>query len=151
MSYRDILILRLMEEESVCKEMYKCPAGKNTIGCGHNCDANSLPPDMQRFLDRNGYTTDAMIDSLLEKDISCTEAEARKVFTGFDTFTVNRQAAIVDLNFNMGITTFSNYLHTIEAVRQGDWNTATKQLQKSKWYTQVGARGPRVVSLISTG
>jgi len=151
MNYRDILKPRLREEESVRRKMYICPAGRNTIGCGHNCDANPLPPDMQIFLDRNGYITDAMIETLLDMDIGHAEADARKLFPGFDACTVNRQAAIVDLVFNLGLTRFSRFVRTIDAIRQEDWVTAAAQLRQSKWYTQVGTRGPRVVSLILTG
>lgn len=151
MSYRDILKPRLKEEESVRNKMYPCPAGKNTIGCGHNCDAVPLPPDMQRFLDRSGYITDAMIDTLLEMDIDCAEAGARKLFPGFDACTAGRQAAIVDLVFNMGLAKFSRFTRTIEAIRQGEWDRAASELCKSKWYSQVGTRGPKVVKLILEG
>jgi lysozyme len=151
MNYRDVLKPRLRQEEGVRNRMYKCPAGRDTIGCGHNCDANPLPPDMQIFLDKNGYITDAMVDTLLEQDIDRAEAGARKLFSGFDLYTVNRQAGIVDLLFNLGLTRFSRFVRTIDAIRQNDWVTAAAQLRKSKWYTQVRTRGPRVVNLILEG
>ena len=151
MNYRDVLKPRLREEEGVRNRMYKCPAGRDTIGCGHNCDANPLPPDMQIFLDKNGYITDAMVDTLLEQDIDRAEAGARNLFSGFDLYTVNRQAGIVDLLFNLGLTRFSRFVRTIDAIRQNDWVTAAAQLRKSKWYTQVRTRGPRVVNLILEG
>lgn len=147
-SYRDVLKPRLRQEEGVRKRMYKCPSGRNTIGCGHNCDASPLPPDMQLFLERNGHITDAMIDTLLERDIDRAEADARQLFPGFDLYTVNRQAGIVDLLFNLGLTRFSRFVRTIDAIRQNDWATAAEQLRKSKWYTQVGLRGPGIVNLI---
>ena len=150
-NYRDVLKPRLRQEEGVRSRMYKCPAGRNTIGCGHNCDASPLPPDMQLFLEKNGHITDAMIDTLLERDIDRAEADARKLFPGFDLFTVNRQAGIVDLLFNLGFTRFSRFVRTIDAIRQNDWATAAAQLRKSKWYTQVGLRGPGVVNLILAG
>jgi lysozyme len=151
MSYRDVLKPRLKEEEAVCNKMYPCPAGKNTIGCGHNCDAIPLPPDMQNFLDKNGYITNAMIDALLEMDIDRAEADARKLFPEFDDLTKNRQAAIVDLIFNMGLGTFSKFKKTIGAIRQHNWDAAAANLQKSKWYAQVKSRGPKVVGLILEG
>jgi lysozyme len=151
MNYRDVLKPRLREEEGVRNRMYKCPAGRDTIGCGHNCGANPLPPDMQIFLDKNGYITDAMVDTLLEQDIDRAEAGARNLFSGFDLYTVNRQAGIVDLLFNLGLTRFSRFVRTIDAIRQNDWVTAAAQLRKSKWYTQVRTRGPRVVNLILEG
>lgn len=128
--------------------MYKCPAGKNTIGCGHNCDANPLPSKMQSFLDKNGYITNESIDELLEMDIKSAETDARKLFAKFDTYPVNRQAAIVDLLFNMGMTTFSKFVHAIDAIRHGDWKMAAMELQNSDWYKKVGKRGPKIVQLI---
>jgi lysozyme len=151
MSYRDILKARLKEEEKVVNEIYKCAAKKNTIGCGHNCDANPLPLDMQSFLESNGHITDEMIDTLLDHDIDIAEAGARKLFPEFDELTKNRQAAIVDLIFNMGLGTFSKFTRTIGAIRQHNWDAAAANLQKSKWYAQVKSRGPKVVNLIISG
>ena len=151
MSYRDILKSRLREEEGVCNRMYPCPAGRNTIGCGHNCDANPLPLDMQSFLAENGCITDEMIDALLDTDIDNAETGARRLFAQFDEYTVNRQVAIVDLLFNMGLGTFSKFTKTIWAIRQRDWDAAAAHLQDSKWYIQVGSRGPKVVNLFLSG
>jgi lysozyme len=151
MSYRDVLKPRLKEEEKVCNKIYKCSAKKNTIGCGHNCDANPLPLDMQYFLESNGHITDEMIDTLLDHDIDIAEAGARKLFPEFDDLTKNRQAAIVDLIFNMGLGTFSKFTKTIWAIRQRDWVVAAANLQNSKWYTQVRSRGPKVVELLRSG
>jgi lysozyme len=147
MSYRDVLKPRLKEEEKVCNKIYKCSAKKNTIGCGHNCDASPLPLDMQNFLESNGHITDEMIDTLLDHDIDIAEAGARKLFPEFDELAKNRQAALVDLIFNMGLGTFSKFKMTIGAIRQHNWDAAAANLQKSKWYTQVGSRGPKVVKL----
>jgi lysozyme len=151
MSYRDVLKPRLKEEEKVVNKIYKCTAKRNTIGCGHNCDASPLPLDMQNFLEANGYITDEMIETLLDKDIDKADADARKLFPEFDELTENRQAAIVDLLFNMGLGTFSKFTKTIGAIRQRNWDAAAVNLQKSKWYAQVKSRGPKVVNLIISG
>jgi hypothetical protein len=53
----------------------KMPVGSSTT-------VMQIPyPDMLSFLDRNGYITDAGIDIFLEKDINCSEANARILFT----------------------------------------------------------------------
>lgn len=103
MKYREILRALLKSEEGVRQELYKCPAGKNTIGCGHNCDAIPLPDKIQSFLNEHGYITDERIDALLDLDIDRAEADARRLFPGFDAYSANRQVAIVDLVLTSGL------------------------------------------------
>jgi len=35
------------------------------------------------------------------------------------------------------------------AAEKGDWKTAAKELQNSKWYNQVGNRGKTIVNMIA--
>jgi GH24 family phage-related lysozyme (muramidase) len=61
-----------------------------------------------------------------------------------------RQAALLSLAFNLGnrLEQFKNFLM---AVRVQQWEVAAAHLQNSKWFGQVGHRGPRLVSMIHTG
>jgi hypothetical protein len=103
MKYRERLRAQLKNEEGVRQELYKCPAGKNTIGRGHNCDAIPLPDKIQSFLDERGYITDEMIVALLDLDIDRAEADAGRLFPGFDAYSANRRVALVDLFLTSGL------------------------------------------------
>lgn len=151
MSYRELLKEMLIDEEGLRYEPYRCPAGKLTIGVGHNMDANPLPKGMQDELRQNGKLSLQSILQLLEKDIDYAELDARKLFDGFNDFSVNRKAAVVDLLFNMGLGTFRKFVTTIASIRHGNWDAAAAGLTNSKWFKQVGHRGPKIVALIKNG
>jgi lysozyme len=148
MSYRDILLKNLIQEEALRTKMYKCPEGFNTIGAGHNCDANPLKEPFATYLKENGELTVDMVKLILGEDIEDAETDARKLFPDFNHYAENRQVAIVDLVFNMGLSRFSKFVRTIQAIRSQQWDLAAKGLRESKWFRQVGDRGPKIINLI---
>ena len=148
MSYREVLKEHLIDEEGLRYSMYKCPAGKNTIGVGHNCDANPLPRSMQEYLDTNGKLTLQMILELLEKDIDKSEQGARQLFDGFNDFTENQKVSIVDLVFILGRTGLSKFITFGQAVRSGNWYAAAQSIRNSKMYRQIGNRGEKIAKLL---
>lgn len=141
----------LTKHEGKFDTMYKCPAGKNTIGVGHNVDANGLPDDIQTFLDENGYITEEMIDSLLVTDISIAANDCRDLYPDFNDFSDNRQMALVDFLFNVGCSTASTFKNTNRAINDGRWDDAADNFTKSLWYKQVKNRAVEVVSMIREG
>jgi GH24 family phage-related lysozyme (muramidase) len=62
-----------------------------------------------------------------------------------------RAAAVKDLLFNLGYGKFIQFHATIRALRMKDYRQAAHQLEQSRWYKQVGRRGPRICKLIETG
>jgi lysozyme len=150
-SYRNILIDRLIWEEGLKYEPYHCPAGKLTIGIGHNLEANPLPKGMQKELDENGKLSLPSIMQLVNKDIDYAEQDARGLFESFNDFSQNRKVAIVDLVFNLGVAGLRKFITFGAAVRNGQWPAASAALRNSKWYRQVGKRAESVIALIENG
>ena len=148
MSYRELIKERLIWEEGLRHEPYLCPAGKRTIGVGHNMDANPLPKSMHAYLDEHGKLELTHIMALLEKDIDYAENGARSLFEGFNDFTENRKVAIVDLVFNLGVAGLGKFITFGAAVRNGQWDAAAAALRNSRWYRQVGKRAESVIALI---
>ncbi len=151
MTYRDLLKERLIWEEGLKYSPYKCPSGFNTIGVGHNMDANPLPKSMQAYLDEHGKLELVQIMQLLEKDIDYAENGARKLFESFNDLTENRKVAIVDLVYNLGVAGLSKFITFGAAVRQQNWDAAAAALRNSKWYKQVGKRAIGIIALIKEG
>jgi lysozyme len=60
-----------------------------------------------------------------------------------------RKRACADLCYNMGPTRLSKFTNFISAMKVGNYSVAGKALQDSKWYTQVGRRGPNIISMIT--
>jgi GH24 family phage-related lysozyme (muramidase) len=62
-----------------------------------------------------------------------------------------RTAAVVDLLYNLGPVKFAKFTSTLAALKMRDWNLAAACLENSRWFKQVGRRGPRICKLIREG
>jgi lysozyme len=62
-----------------------------------------------------------------------------------------RRSAVVDLVYNLGITKLRKFTNTLIALRMKDYRQAANNLEQSRWYRQVGRRGPRICNLIREG
>ncbi len=151
MNVRDLI----KRHEGWSNSVYKCPAGHNTIGWGWNVDANPLPDDIALYLKVNGYILTTHGEELLTISIERARADCQKLYPEFLTFTENRQAALIDWMFNQGMGNEKKGVRSFKkanaAINLGDWETAAKEMKDSKWYYQVGIRGPEIVGLIREG
>lgn len=50
------------------------------------------------------------------------------------------QAVFTDMSYNMGLPRFSEFQNMIGAARNQDWQGVAREMQNSKWYSQVGNR-----------
>lgn len=107
---------------------YKDIYGFWTVGHGHKYTAEEMERD---FLHDQRYgITDLWARELLKKDIQTATAECKKLFPEFFEFSENRQAALIDVMFNMGarkiLKGFPNF---VAAVRAKDWQRAADELK----------------------
>jgi len=130
--------LRLLKlNEGFRGRPYKDTVGKWTIGYGRNLTDVPLTEDeaaylsvplfqqAQDYIERN-YPWTVLLDEV-------------------------RYAALVDLCYNLGTKGFSRFRKFLAAMELGDYEEAETQLKLSKWWTQVGVRGPRIANMIVTG
>ena len=147
MSLREML----ERHEGRRKRVYKCTAGKNTIGVGHNIDAKGLPPDIESFLEDNGYITDEMIDRLLDDDIEDAISDCKRLYPNLEDFGDVRMNALIDFVFNVGYGTARKFVNTNKAINDEDWERAGDMLEQSKWYRQVKGRAKEIVQMLRDG
>lgn len=115
---------------------YKCSAGEDTIGYGH--------------LIKNGITQ-AGAEVLLEEDLNAAERAARGNFAWFAKLNGPRQAVIIDMVFNIGITRLYGFKKMRAAIEAGDFETAAKELLDSKYARQVAYRARLNAEILRTG
>jgi len=127
----------LSRHEGRRTRMYKCSAGYNTIGVGHNLDA--LP------------ISEFAVDVILADDLKSVFADLDRVLPWWRREGWVRQLALLDLCFNLGIERLSLFKNTLSAWERGNYPAAAAGLVASKWFTQVGVRGPRVVQMVRDG
>lgn len=120
-------------------EVYKDTVGKDTIGYGHLVKPGE---------DFSKGITDQQADKLFDKDFEHHVKGARTT-PGYNLADQRRKQAMVDLAYNMGPNWYKTWPKFSAAASKGDWKTAAKELQNSKWYKQVGNRGKTIVNMIA--
>lgn len=132
-------------------KVYKCTAGKRSIGIGHNIDAKGLPDDIDAFLEDNGYITDEMIDRLYAIDEHDAMFDCMKLYPDFENFAEIRQNALIDFVFNVGYKTASTFKNTNRAINEERWDDAADGLLASKYARQVGRRARDLAEMLRDG
>jgi lysozyme len=59
-----------------------------------------------------------------------------------------RKRACADLCYNMGKGRLSKFVRFIAGMKSSNWDLAGQSLRDSKWYGQVGRRGPAIITMI---
>ena len=85
---------------------------------------------------------------ILKDDAEDARNDCLHAFPWFLELSENRQKAMIDLMFNMGMTRLLGFKKFLLAMSLGNYDTAADELVDSKWYEQVKRRGPKIVSLI---
>jgi lysozyme len=133
MTLRDALI----RDEDLRLSPYRCPAGKLTIGVGHNLDAK---PISKRA---------ALV--ILDDDIEDAERELAAVLPWTAELDAPRREALVNMVFNLGMGGLLKFKRMLAALRRGDYAAAAAETLDSDYAKQVGARARRVARQIETG
>lgn len=141
----------LIRHEGKSAFVYRCPAGHKTIGIGHNIDAKGLPKEIALHLNEHGSITEQMINSLFAVDVMDAMKGCMELYPAFNMFSENRKCALVNFLFNVGKGTAETFVKAKIAINAGQWNQAAYELKSSKWYKQVGTRGPEIVKMVREG
>jgi len=131
-------IRQLLElHEGKRNKMYLDTKGIQTIGIGHNL--------------RDKPISDRAVAVIFEDDLNEHTRELFQAYPWVTQMDEVRQAAVIDLYFNLGGSKFAQFKNTLAAMRTGSWEAAALGLEASAWYLQVASRAPRIVGMIRTG
>jgi len=89
------------------------------------------------------------INTWFEQDTSSAVKIAQSLCSKWDELTDVRKRALADLAYNLGPNRLAKFTNFLQAMNKGDYSTASKELKDSKWYSQVGRRGPNIVTMIA--
>jgi lysozyme len=134
---RERLVAQLVRHEDIRLRLYKCPAGKWTIGIGRNLEDRGITLAEAYYLANN--------------DIDICLHQLTASFPWFVELDPVRQRCLVDLCFNLGISKLYGFKKAIAALAAGLYEVAAAEFKDSDWYTQVGKRGPWIVEALRTG
>lgn len=128
---------QLTPEEGRRLKPYTDSVGKLTIGIGHNLSDNGI--------------SDAICDAIFKEDALAVINELNQALPWWQGMDEVRQRVLADLAFNMGIETLLTFGQFLGFMKSGSYSAAAQDLTHTKWASQVGARAPRLCSMLLTG
>lgn len=124
----------LLRHEGLRAIPYLDSVGVWTVGVGHN---------MTRPLSASA------IRHILTDDIRDATNDLHHAFNWFAELDDDRQAAMINLCFNLGLHRLRGFVKFLAAMELGNYETAAKELLDSLWATQVGKdRSTDIANLI---
>ncbi len=146
-----------LENEGFSFTVYTCPAGYPTIGVGYNLTR----PDAKKTVQGMGYDYEDVLSGKQQMSgyhilalYDATYKEAMDIVDDLvdnvDILPYNVLIALNDMAFNMGKPRLSQFKKMLAAVDYGKFEQAAVEAKDSRWYKQVGNRGPKVCSLFKS-
>jgi len=134
----DIFLLsQVKRHEGYRQKVYKCTAGKLTIGIGRNLDDVGIFPNEAEYL--------------LTNDLQRAVNELSLAFPWYRDLSLRRKQALINLVFNVGLSSLKGFKKFLSAMQSGDWDTAKTELLDSKYARQVGQRAIEIAEQIVKG
>jgi len=134
----DIVSKQLRRHEGLKLKPYYCTAGKLTIGYGRNLDDVGITKEEAEYLLQNEIR-------------SCIADLQKKIPDIYNTVNHVRQAVLVNMCYNLGITGLLKFKKTLASIQQGDYKLASEQMLQSLWAEQVGNRAKQLSELMKNG
>lgn len=130
--------LRLAEElirdEGLRLTVYKCPAGKWTIGVGRNLEDRGISEEEARLL--------------LMNDIAFFRHGLRRALPWLEAAPQPMQDVLANMAFNMGLAGLLAFRRTLAHIQAGRYDQAADEMLRSRWAQQVGGRAERLAAVL---
>lgn len=141
------LLEQVKRHEGWRPSAYRCPAGKLSIGYGHNLEANPVACDIvvRSPIDRS------FGERMLIEDLERTEHVLTKTWPHFANLRGARREAMINMAFNLGVAGLMKFRATLRAIEQGDFEEAAAEMLDSRWAEQVGDRARELAQIMRMG
>ena len=128
-----LLLASLKEHEGWRDRMYKCSAGKWTIGYGHNLEDKPI-----------SMAVGAM---MLMEDVAESVAEAYQYNWLFDS-PKEVQRVVIEMIYQLGAAGFFKFIKTRAALARRDYQGAAGEMLDSAWAKQTPARAHELAAIV---
>lgn len=125
------------QDEGLKLKVYRCPAGKLSIGYGLNLEDTGITEEEAEYLLRN---------RLLKVEAAAKEIFGDKLWSEFGDI---RRMAFVNMIYNLGIKGFKGFTQTINLAKEKKWKECGLNILNTLWARQVGARAHRISRMIA--
>jgi lysozyme len=134
---REKLIELIKREEGFRDRLYKCSAGKWTIGFGYNIEDRGLPKDI--------------CEELLRRDIEELSEWAAQQFPWWHRIGEARQMALLSMAYQLGRAKLLAFKKMLKAIGEADWERAYREALDSRWARQTPQRAERTAKMLLKG
>lgn len=114
---------------------YFCPAGKLTIGYGHNLTDNPI-----KGLNKFSKVSEEEALAILAGDCSVIARTLDSSLDWWRNIGEARSAVLLNMAFNMGVSGLLSFKNTLRLVRDSKFEDAANEMLLSRWAGQVGRR-----------
>lgn len=102
-------------------------------------------------LNLDGGLTDEEIDYLLANRLERAKQDCLRAFPWFASLDSVRQAALVNICFNMGLANLRTFKNALTEMAAQNYVRAAGEFAASRWASQVGQRAVELCAQIRTG
>jgi lysozyme len=122
----------IRRHEGFVAKPYQDSLGNWTIGYGRNLNNGISEAEASMLAKHDIEHTIRMLDSM----------------PWYSRLSNIRQAALIDMAYNLGDTGFLRFTKTILALKLGNYKTAAEEMLWSTWHKQVGERAKEIAYMI---
>lgn len=146
--YNDKFLAQLKRHEGLRLEAYLCPAGKLTIGWGHNCDVWPVAG-----VDKVGDVISRVkAEEILAEDVVFIAGELDdRLNFGWRKMIEPRQSVLLNMAFNLGVPKLLTFRKALRAMESRCWNEAAHEMLDSRWAEQVKGRAAELATQMVLG
>lgn len=151
------LRIELERDEGLLLRVYRCTAGKLTIGIGRNLDDVGIRVSETKALGidkasviAKGLTRDQAF-FLLDSDIDVAEQQLDRRLPWWRMLSDARQRVLLNMAFNLGIAGLLGFRNTLAFIKGGSFSAAAVGMRASLWARQVGKRAERLAQMMVAG
>jgi lysozyme len=154
---RAAMLEELVRDEGERLKVYRCTAGKLTIGVGRNLDDVGIFAHETAALGitkgscaRDGITKEQS-RFLLNSDVDRVDRDLDRHLPWWRKLDPVRQRIMVNMAFNLGIGGLCGFKNTLAMIQGGNYASAAAGMMQSKWARQVGPRASRLSAMMKDG
>lgn len=133
----DTLKAQLVRHEGMELKVYRDSIGIPTIGVGRNLQDVGI--------------SEAEALMLLDHDVSGVIDDLDREVPWWRNMSENRQLVIADMCFNLGIVKLKSFRKALDAMQNGRWSDASREMLDSRWAKQVGSRALTLYAMMENG
>jgi len=133
-------VAQIKRHEGLVLNAYKDSLGYLTIGYGRLIDKA-----------KHGGISEGEAEYLLQNDVSAVLSVLHRNIPFFDSLSIPRQAVLMNMAFQMGITGLMKFKKTLGLVEMGDYDGAADGMLKSLWAKQTPNRATEMAEQMRSG